>query len=455
MLAILPPSELNRSMRGTAEEQGSFTAIDVLCEELLDEEGFLVTLRAARGSVFCDEDFDVLYPSGRGRPSHPPSVLAALLLAQLFYGVSDREAERRTRLDLSWKDALGLPLEHRGIPHVCLVEFRARVVRAGMAGFCNDKLLQLAKRAGVIGHRRVVDSTGIADSVVTMDTVSLIRSATRHGLDLLGKLDKRLGQQTRAALLRADYDERAKPEINWSSVTERQELVGELVADAASVIAACGAIEDSALREAAELLAIVSAQDIDDDGNGGVKIREGVARERVIFDDEVLPDLLAADPLAIQELIGDTHYGAAKTRVTLGESGIDLVAPAPPASAKKGFFAKADFTIDLEQKTVTCPAGVTVGFSNSRAKRAQARFANHCTDCQLRSMCTTRVGGRMIEINPAEELLSSARAARWTDEFRDRYRERARVEQKNAQLIGKAHRCRTASGGGGPFRPAN
>jgi len=478
MLAILPPSELNRSMRGTAEEQGSFTAIDVLCEELLDEEGFLVTLRAARGTVFCDEDFDVLYPSGRGRPSHPPSVLAALLLAQLFYGVSDREAERRTRVDLSWKDALGLPLEHRGIPHVCLVEFRARVVRAGMAGFFNDKLLQLAKRAGVIGHRRVVDSTGIADSVVTMDTVSLIRSATRHGLDLLEKFDKRVGQQTRAGLLRSDYDERGKPEINWSSATERQELVGELVADAASVIEACEQIEDAALTEAVELLRIVSAQDVEDDGNGGVKIRKGVAPDRVIStvdvdarhghrsrsdrydgfkahlvvdvdsdlvtaataskattaDDEVLPELLDADPLAIQELIGDTHYGAAKTRTELGASGIELLAPAPPASGKKGFFTKADFTIDLEQRTVTCPAGVTIGFSNSRAKRAQVHFANHCTNCELQPTCTTRVGGRIIEIHPAEELLASARAARWTTEFRDRYRERARIERKNAQL---------------------
>src|SRR5665213_1437847 len=177
-------------MRGTAEEQISFTSIDVICEDLLDDEGFLVTLREARGTILRDEDFDVLYPSGRGRPSHPPSVLAALLLAQLFYGISDREAERRSRVDLSWKDALGLALEHRGIPHVCLVEFRARVVRAEMAGFFNAKLLQLAKRAGVIGHRRVVDSTGIADSVITMDTVSLIRSATRHCLDLLATLHK-------------------------------------------------------------------------------------------------------------------------------------------------------------------------------------------------------------------------------------------------------------------------
>ena len=478
MLAIPLAPVLNRLMRGTAEEQGSFTAIDLLCEDLLDDEGFLVTLREARGTLFCDEDFDVLYPSGRGRPSHPPSVLAALLLAQIFYGISDREAERRSRVDLSWKDALGLPLEHRGVPHVCLVEFRARVVRAEMAGFFNAKLLELAKRAGVIGHRRVVDSTGIADSVVTMDTVSLIRSATRHCLDLLGTLDKRLARTTRSSLVRSDYDERAKPEINWSSAPERQELVSVLCTDAASVMHSCANLDDPALAEAVALLRIVSAQDVEEDGAGGFKVREGVAKDRVIStvdtdtrhghrsrsdrydgykvhlsadvdsdlitagvatkattsDDEVLPELIEADPLAIAELIADTHYGAGKTRAKLGASGIELVAPAPPIAKRGEYFSKADFTIDLENKVVTCPAGAQAAIRPTRAKRIDVRFAEHCTDCPLKAKCTTRAKGRIVEINPAEELLASARAARLTPEFKDRYRERARIERKNAQL---------------------
>lgn len=464
-------------MRGTAEVQGSFTSIDLICEELLDDEGFLPTLRSARGTVFTDADFDVLYPSGRGRPSHPPSVLAALLLAQLFYGVSDREAERRSRLDLSWKDALGLPLEHKGIPHVCLVEFRARVVRAEMAGFFNDKLLGVAKRAGVIGHRRVVDSSGIADCVVTMDTITLIRSAIRHCLERFRTLDRRAAGAVASSLARADYDERGKPEINWSSETERRELLAELYADASAVLTATAARDDAELEQASALLGVVAAQDLAEQ-DGEVEITRGVAPGRVIstvdvdarhghrsrqdrydgfkvhlavdvdsdlvtaaeaslattHDAEVLPVLLESDPLAVQEVIADTHYGGGPIRHALGGAGIELVAPAQPSGAKKGLFNKSEFAIDLENRTVMCPAGVTVEIKNMRARRPQVRFGAHCATCALRDRCTTSAVGRIIEINAEEELLLQARAVRWTPEFRHRYRERARVERKNAQL---------------------
>ena len=478
MLAISGDLQLNQSMRGTAQAQISFTSIDVIVEDLLEEEGFLVALREARETLFRDEEFDVLYPSGRGRPSHPPSVLAALLLAQLFYGVSDREAERRSRLDLSWKDALGLPLEHRGIPHVCLVEFRARVVRGDMAGVFNEKLLQLAKRAGVVGHRRVVDSTGMSDCVVTMDTITLIRSASRHCLERFATIDKKNARQLASQLRRSDYDREAKPQINWSQPDERRALVNELFFDAEDIIAACDNNDDVALQQDVDLLRVVAGQDIEHDEEGGVSIRRGVAQDRLIStvdpdarhghrsrsdrydgykahlsvdvdsdlvtgacvtiattsDATALSDLIDNDPVAIKEIIADTHYGHAATRRSLLDAQIELTAPAQPSPAKKGLFNKDDFAIDLEQKTVTCPAGVTVSFRTTKAKRPQAHFGTHCTNCALQAKCTTRTDGRIVEINPEEELLAAARALRWTEEFRDRYRERARVERKNAQL---------------------
>jgi hypothetical protein len=452
--------------------------VDVVCGDLLDEDGFLAGLGRARGSVFSDEDFDCLYASRRGRPSHPPSMLAALVLAQSFYGVSDREAERRSRLDLSWKAALGLPLEHPGIPHVCLVEFRARLVRAGMDDWLHEKLVGVAKTAGVIGHRRVVDSTGIADSVVTRDTVSLIRSAVRRCLARLDEIDPQRSAACRESLARDDYDQEGKPQICWASEDERRALVNELFGDACGVIIACGGIADPALVAEVKLLALVAAQDVEDDGAGGVRIAQQVAPERVISvvdpearhghhsrrdrydgfklhvsvdvdsdlfiagaattattgDGEILADLLEDDPLAVAEVIGDTHYGSAQCRRALAEEGVELTAPAPRASAPKGYYTKDDFDIDLQAGTVTCPAGHTVTIPTSTAKRRQVRFGSVCQDCPLRVRCTKRSGGRIIEINPDEELLISARKARWTPEFRNRYKQRARVERKNAQL---------------------
>lgn len=352
-----------------------------------------------------------------------------------------------------------------------------------MVEFLNAKFLDVAKAAGVIGHRRAVDSTGISDSVLTQDTVSLIRSALRACMGRLAQVSSEKATEVSSRLARDDYEAPGKPQICWSSDSERAALIADLFADAQAVTAACEGLDDADLATAASVLATVAGQDIeekpDDEGRYLPVLRQGVAVERVIstvdvdarhghrsrrdrydgyklhlavdidsdlltaasaslataHDATVLPDLLDADPVPVAEVLADTHYGGAKVRRELGAQGIELVAPAPPASAPKGLFNKSEFVVDLEARTVTCPAGQVTTIPPVGARgRAQARFGDTCATCPLRPRCTSSPRGRIVEINADEELLAAARAQRWTPEFRQRYGERSRIERKAAQV---------------------
>ena len=250
------------------------------------------------------------------------------------------------------------------------------------------------------------------------------------------------------------------------------------------IIDGCSGVVDDELATHVALLRIVTAQDIEvvDHGDGpAARIRQGVAPERVIstvdpdtrhghrsrrdhydgyklhvstdidsdlitaieassattHDAAVVDALLDAEPVAVAEVIADTHYGSADTRRTLGAAGVELVAPPQPSSAPKGLFSKDAFTIDLNAGTVTCPAGhVALIIGRREGRRIQVRFpVAVCASCPLRAQCTNKpAAGRVIEIGPNEELLGPARAARWTPEFRVRYRRRARAERKIAQV---------------------
>jgi len=93
--------------------------------ELLDAQalvGHLVSagsmygfLAAHRGELFTDEDFADLFPSGRGRPSAPASVMASVMVLQALQDCSDAEAAEAARCDLRWKVACGFPLDHGGL----------------------------------------------------------------------------------------------------------------------------------------------------------------------------------------------------------------------------------------------------------------------------------------------------------------------------------------------------
>ena len=63
--------------------------------------------------------------------------------------------------------------------HTVLVDMRARLRESSRPIRIFETALELAKAAGLVGRKRVVDSTALYDAVATQDTVTMIRGAIR------------------------------------------------------------------------------------------------------------------------------------------------------------------------------------------------------------------------------------------------------------------------------------
>src|ERR1700710_1365632 len=127
-------------------------------------------------NLFPDDGCADLYED-IGRNSVPPRIVAVVMVLQRLEGLSDREAVDRITFDLRWKYAAGgLDFDYAGFVHTVLVDMRARLAASPRPDRIFEATLTAAKAVGLVGRKRVLDSTALYDAVATMDTVTLIRS---------------------------------------------------------------------------------------------------------------------------------------------------------------------------------------------------------------------------------------------------------------------------------------
>lgn len=168
---------------GMAERQGDLLdEVSRVCGQLLPESSVYSVLHRERDGLFPDEMFVDLF-SDRGRRSVPPSVVATVMVLRRLEGLSDREAVERYCFDNRWRYACGVGgYDGDGwvsFAHTVLVDMRARLAASADPRRLFRVVLDAASKAGLVGVKRVLDSTPLYDAVATMDTITLIRSAIR------------------------------------------------------------------------------------------------------------------------------------------------------------------------------------------------------------------------------------------------------------------------------------
>jgi hypothetical protein len=267
---------------GLAPKQGDLLRSTVgYCEGRVAADSIYGVLHRECFTLFPDEMFADLF-TDVGRRSVPPMIVAVVMVLQRIEGCSDREAVDRFAFDARWKYAAGgLDFDYPGFVHTVLVGMRARLASSARPDRIFEVTLEAARKAGLIGRRRVLDSTPLYDAVATMDTVTLFRSGIRGLLKVAGA---GLGAQLRSVIRRDDdYTAAGKPVCDYDDPVARKVLVDALAKDAMALLRVLHGRElDEAVTQAGKLLATPVGQDLDEGADGVFRVARRVAKDRVI-----------------------------------------------------------------------------------------------------------------------------------------------------------------------------
>ena len=270
---------------GVADPQGNLLDdMSAFCDKTLPADSIYAFLHRERERLFPDSAFADLFADD-GRRSVPPSVVATAMVLQRLEGLSDREAAERYAFDTRWRYAAGVGSYDTGgwtiFAHTVFVDMRERLRGSKRPDRVFEAALDAAKAAGLVGKKRVLDSTPLYDAVATMDTITLVRSAIRN---LLRVADDDLRAELRAVLTSGDaYASSAKPQIDWDDKEAQAALVDSRAKDGyACLVVLEGRPLDTAVKQAAVLLATVLGQDLEEGEDGIFSIARRVAPDRVI-----------------------------------------------------------------------------------------------------------------------------------------------------------------------------
>jgi hypothetical protein len=502
---------------GVAPRQTGFLkGTAAFCDDRVSEGSIWSVLHRECHRLFPDDMFADLF-SDTGRRSVPPMIVAVVMVVQRLLGLSDREAVEAFCFDARWKYACGgLDFDYPGFAHTVLVDMRARLDGSIRPRRIFEVTVEAAHKAGLVGAKRVLDSTPLYDAVATMDTITLIRSAMRA---LLKAADDDVDVELRALIKSGDdYASVAKPQIDWDDADARKQLIDSRAKDAFACLAWLdGRALGVEVAEAARLLARVVGQDLEEGDDGRFVIARRVAKDRVIstvdpdarhghktsargYDgfkghaaidpdseiivdtvvtpgnagdasvaEKLIDDLLAeegedqtaarqaesrshADPAVaesgddnIPAVYGDAAYGTGEFLSLLEDAGIDPMCKTQPPTAPGGMFSKNHFYIDLDDNSVTCPAGEVAHLRWGKNSVGIAHFGQDCSTCPLAPECTKSRAGRTICVGPFEEVLDRARRRQADPDWAEDYRAtRPKVERKLGHLMRRKHGGRRA-----------
>jgi Transposase DDE domain/Transposase domain (DUF772) len=459
-------------------------------------------LRLHRRELFDDafqDELEAMYRrTGAGNEPVPPALMCMATLLQGYLRVSDAEAVELSIVDARWQMVLGcLGSESPAFSQGALQGFRERLIRSDMDRRLLEKTIELARKTEAFDWKKLpkdlrlaVDSRPLVGAGKVEDTFNLLGHAARKIVECTAKaLDIPIAEICRRAgtpiFLHASV--KAALDVNWSDPEEKERALERLVDQVTSLhdwIKNKDLPVDDIVRPYIDAVAQVRKQDLEEDGQGKVRIRQGVAEDRRVSiedkemrhgrkskskrfngykqhiaadmdtglisacaitpanrpEEEAMPALqidIGQQTRNVAELSIDRAYINSTMVADVLAAGGEVVAkPWAARNVRKGMFTKSAFKIDMRSRTITCPAGQVEGFEPGDVVEFDPE---QCGSCQLRSQCTFSASGRgrTVQIAEDEQLQHRLRKLQSSPSGRERLRERVCIEHHLAHIAAR------------------
>jgi IS5 family transposase len=411
-----------------------------------------------------------------GRPAEDPEFMLRLCLLQYIYGDSDRAVVENARLNLAYKYFLGLAVDAEVPDYTTVSYFRAqRLGEEKFRAVLEQIVRQCIDKGLVKGKRQIIDSTPVIANITLSSLTGLVRKCRENVLKTISKQDTGIAERLGLKELQdAGSVKFASPE---EGLQKEVETAGQLLDSVTAELREKRVSPTEELQKDLELLgkAVADREErakdkllspVDPDARMGKKTQKlwPGYKAHLIMEEEtgiitgvettpanatdgsqlkpMLEEQEEVHSLKPQELTADKAYDWGENLELLDNNktiaNISLTKQVNRNGA--GYFTVDDFLYDPENIKLMCPAGhiSTSCYSeilyNNKPGYAFQFKPSLCNTCPLKAKCVKNKQGRRVYISYYEPYFRLARERLATEEGKQAYRNRYKIEQKVADL---------------------
>jgi transposase len=414
-----------------------------------------------------------------GRPAEAPEFMLRLCLLQYIYGDSDRQVVENAQLNLAYKYFLGLAVDAEVPDYTTVSYFRAQRLGEEKFQAVLDQIVRQCIDKGLVkGNRQIIDSTHIRANISVSSIAGLVRKCRENVLKTIDKQDARVAKSLGLTdLQKAKKVKFASPEGGLQREIEAAgklldsvtaELKVKRISPTEELKKDLGLLEKAvADREKGTKDKLLSPVDADARQGKKASITWPGYKAHIIVEEEtgiitgveitpanatdgsqlkpLLEEQEEVHSLKPQELTADKAYDWGENLEALNSNktiaNISLSKQVNRNGA--GYFTVDDFLYDPENIGLMCPAGhistscyqvVLYNYHLNKPGYAFHFKPSLCNVCPLKAQCVKNRAGRRVYISYYEPYYRLARQRLATEEGKQAYRNRYKIEQKMADL---------------------